>query len=577
MADATLSSSQIVGPTGRPGAPSTRGLTIWVGLARRIVLVLIAFGLAQALLLAARVPLVAVRGGSTDPRYWDLSARSHLPVADAVAQALANSLWLLDGALIMGVALAAVITLISLLAHQIEGRLGLALNGLGRLILFSTAAAMVIGVSLGLVLISFGLRHAGAPSLPLGGMRSSNGGGPGDILLHLILPSLALALYPSILAARSALYLLTTPRTQPGRRVPPAALLTGMGALLGQVGGVISALVIVEYVFGWPGLGRLLSQSITARDAPVLLGTAAALTTIALIGALGAEIARGLARVAEHPNLEPSPAPPPWRVSAQRIWRVAALALLVIPIGLAATGLLVSPDEANTHDRTALNSPPSTAHLLGTDPVGRDVLALTRRGIGFSVGVALVVALATLIPAAPGGSMTGFLASHGTLLSESAADLLLLPADMLRLIPAIPLALVVIMISGPGLIAASVAVGLALLPRLVRACQALWLAAPATSQGWPRFAAGGGAALTGALFFSLWTMAAMDMLGLGVQPPTASAGSILGQFVTAIFGNLSEILWTLAVMWLCALVFFAAADALSGYFKTREMMARLNE
>lgn len=50
----------------------------------------------------------------------------------------------------------------------------------------------------------------------------------------------------------------------------------------GRVGMFLSGAVLVEVVFAWPGLGRLLLSSLLARDYPVLLGMFL-LTSLAVI------------------------------------------------------------------------------------------------------------------------------------------------------------------------------------------------------------------------------------------------------------------------------------------------------
>jgi peptide/nickel transport system permease protein len=46
-------------------------------------------------------------------------------------------------------------------------------------------------------------------------------------------------------------------------------IVTILGSSLGMI---LSGAVLVETVFGYPGLGRLMIQVITARDYPVLMG-----------------------------------------------------------------------------------------------------------------------------------------------------------------------------------------------------------------------------------------------------------------------------------------------------------------
>ncbi len=40
----------------------------------------------------------------------------------------------------------------------------------------------------------------------------------------------------------------------------------------GRVGHLVAGAVIVEVVFGWPGLERLLVTAMQSRDAPIVLG-----------------------------------------------------------------------------------------------------------------------------------------------------------------------------------------------------------------------------------------------------------------------------------------------------------------
>jgi ABC-type dipeptide/oligopeptide/nickel transport system permease component len=40
-----------------------------------------------------------------------------------------------------------------------------------------------------------------------------------------------------------------------------------------QVGSAFAGSVVVEYIFNWPGLGRLLLTAIEGRDYPVIQGT----------------------------------------------------------------------------------------------------------------------------------------------------------------------------------------------------------------------------------------------------------------------------------------------------------------
>jgi peptide/nickel transport system permease protein len=56
------------------------------------------------------------------------------------------------------------------------------------------------------------------------------------------------------------------------RHALPNALLPVVTVIGGRVGAIFSGAVLVETVFGWPGLGRLLVSAAGNRDHPVLLG-----------------------------------------------------------------------------------------------------------------------------------------------------------------------------------------------------------------------------------------------------------------------------------------------------------------
>src|SRR5262245_56313227 len=129
--------------------------------------------------------------------------------------------------------------------------------------------------------------------LPTHGMATvaGTGGGPAhalDVARHLILPAMTLALsyvalYTRLMRASMlevyALDYVQSARAKglPERRVAfkhvlrnallPVVTMVGL-----QVGHMLGGSVLVETVFGWPGLGRLAFESVFARDLNLLLG-----------------------------------------------------------------------------------------------------------------------------------------------------------------------------------------------------------------------------------------------------------------------------------------------------------------
>jgi peptide/nickel transport system permease protein len=56
------------------------------------------------------------------------------------------------------------------------------------------------------------------------------------------------------------------------RHALPRALMPTITVIGARLGHLLAGAVVVEVVFGWPGMGRLLYSALQARDAPVMLG-----------------------------------------------------------------------------------------------------------------------------------------------------------------------------------------------------------------------------------------------------------------------------------------------------------------
>lgn len=128
---------------------------------------------------------------------------------------------------------------------------------------------------------------------PVQGMSSADrtGGGAGqvvDVTRHLALPALTLAAQETAVIARLTRagvseeldrdYVRTArakgvcERRVLFRHALRRPLLPIVTVLGGRAGHLLSGAVLVEAVFGWPGIGRLLVTAIQTRDAPVVLG-----------------------------------------------------------------------------------------------------------------------------------------------------------------------------------------------------------------------------------------------------------------------------------------------------------------
>ena len=165
----------------------------------------------------------------------------------------------------------------------------------------STAAFVMTGVPgffLGMILIYiFAVK---LKLLPFGGMYDSSGSHSiGVVIRHLILPAAAIAIpeigkvmrhvRSNMLEVMNEDYV----RTARAKGVRERAvvivhafrntLIPIVTVLSGSIPFMIGGSVVVEKVFGWPGLGTLMINSITSRDYPVIMGISVVIAIVVLV------------------------------------------------------------------------------------------------------------------------------------------------------------------------------------------------------------------------------------------------------------------------------------------------------
>jgi peptide/nickel transport system permease protein len=79
-----------------------------------------------------------------------------------------------------------------------------------------------------------------------------------------------------------------------GRHVLRNALLPVVTQLGYVLPVVLSGALITEYVFNWPGIGRLFYEAAVARDYPILLAILTMTTVATIVGTLLADVAYGI-------------------------------------------------------------------------------------------------------------------------------------------------------------------------------------------------------------------------------------------------------------------------------------------
>jgi len=239
------------------------------------------------------------------------------------------------------------------------------------------------------------------------------------------------------------------------------------------------------------------------------------------------------------------------------LWRNRlAISGLALVLGLFAVALLarwLAPYDPDFIDLKQVLMPPSPAHLLGTDTLGRDVLSRIIFGARVSLLVGFVaVGIATLI-----GLLVGALAGYyGGVLDQ----ILMRLVDLMLCFPTIFLILAVIAVLGPSIWNIMAVIGLTGwmgVARLVRAeflslrerefvVAARALGASDARLIWRHLLPN---ALTPVMVSATLGVAgailvesSLSFLGLGVQPPTPSWGNMLTMGKDNI-----EIAWWLSV------------------------------
>jgi len=205
------------------------------------------------------------------------------PVFDIIAERLPATMLLTGTALVLSTAVGIVVGIV---AATSAGRWPDVTVSTTALALYA-APVFLLGQ---LAILLLALR---AGWFPVQGMRDARDPGTGasqllDVGHHLVLPVLVLASQEVAAVARLCRVGLVDElardhvRTARAKGVPERvvvtkhalrrALLPVVTVLGGRVGHLVSGAVIVEVVFGWPGIGRLLVTAMQTRDAPIVLG-----------------------------------------------------------------------------------------------------------------------------------------------------------------------------------------------------------------------------------------------------------------------------------------------------------------
>jgi peptide/nickel transport system permease protein len=239
----------------------------------------------------------------------------------------------------------------------------------------------------------------------------------------------------------------------------------------------------------------------------------------------------------------------PASVTADRRWEVlrrtagarlapfgAAVLLLAVLVAVAAP--LVAPHDPLRQDLGHALAPPGPVHWLGTDNVGRDVLSRVIWG----TRVSLVAGFVSVAIAALAGGLLGVLAGY---CGGRVDGLVMRLMDAVLSFPPLVLALALGAVLGAGLTGVLIALGVVYTPTFARLMRGQVLAVKARdyvdaaralgAPGWriawhhvlPNAATPIVVQASLSVAFAILAEASLSFLGLGIQPPQASWGSMI--------------------------------------------------
>lgn len=222
--------------------------------------------------------------------------------------------------------------------------------------------------------------------------------------------------------------------------------------------------------------------------------------------------------------------------------RLVGVAILASLIAFAVCVPLFWGVDIARQDYNAILSVPAGAHPLGTDHLGRDMLARLAAAVRLSLGLALVSVATAAIP----GVLLGILAAWKGGMTDKCLGLL---AEMFLALPGLLLVLLIVAIYPGSFLALYGAVALVLWIeyfRMTRALSRTVLASPAVAASrllgfgplyiirrhlWPELAS---VLMTIAAFgaaSAIMAIAALGFVSVGVRPPTAELGLMITELL----------------------------------------------
>ena len=236
-----------------------------------------------------------------------------------------------------------------------------------------------------------------------------------------------------------------------------------------------------------------------------------------------------------------------------------------------------APDDPNQVDTQNILRPPSWSHLFGTDNLGRDVYSRVVHGASLTVEAALLAVGLALVVGGVAGAVAGSLRGWPD-------DVIMRCVDAMMAIPALLLAMAIVMALGFGTVHVAVAIGVAEAGVVARVMRAEVLrvrgeyyvdAAYASGMHWPGILFrhilpnSRGPVLALAMLqlgLAVLAIASLSFLGFGSPPPAPEWGTLISEGR----GYLSTAWWMTTFPGVTVAVVVLAANRVARSFEAQE-------
>jgi len=265
----------------------------------------------------------------------------------------------------------------------------------------------------------------------------------------------------------------------------------------------------------------------------------------------------------------------PWlRRCLRRYGQILIATPLLTALAVVALGapLVVSYDPNSLNSRAKVQ-PPSLAHLLGTDEFGRDILSR----LAYGARITLLVAAASVIMAAVGGTLLGTVAAYA---GRGVEAVIMRTMDGMLCFPPILLGIFVVTFLGQSLVNLILVIGGLYIPRFTRVVHSSTLAIREMEYVESARALGASAvrivaqAILPNILAPILVQASLaaghailmesglSFLGLGPPPPTPSWGRMVEQSGRFMQLGVLPLLWPSAAISVTVLAFNLLGDGL---------------